>query len=84
MKRIALAALLLAGASSALADSQPEGYYTVGYSFVHAKVADYTANLGAVQKGLSSDGFRGMVLCDQELRVRLFHNVLADYVDGRR
>lgn len=42
------------------------------------------ANLGAVQKGLSSDGFRGMVLCDQELRVRLFHNVVADYVEGRR
>ncbi|MBI1180129.1 MAG: Rieske 2Fe-2S domain-containing protein [Alphaproteobacteria bacterium] len=42
------------------------------------------SNLGAVQRGLSSDGFRGMVLCDQELRVRLFHQVLEDYVEGRR
>ena len=58
MKRIALAALLLAGASSALADSQPEGYYTVGYSFVHAKVADYTANLGAVHASLGWQPYR--------------------------
>jgi hypothetical protein len=42
------------------------------------------ANLGAVQRGLSSDGFRGMVLCDQELRVRLFHQVVEEYVEGRR
>ncbi|MDA0339754.1 MAG: hypothetical protein O2910_07965, partial [Proteobacteria bacterium] len=42
------------------------------------------SNLGAVQRGLSSDGFRGMELCDQELRVRHFHKVLEEYVNGER
>jgi hypothetical protein len=52
MKRIALAALLLAGTSAALADSGPEGYYTVGYTFVQGKVLDYSADLGAVHASL--------------------------------
>jgi len=42
------------------------------------------SNLGPVQRGLASDGFRGMVLCDQEARVRQFHELVEDYVMGRR
>ncbi|MEN3953162.1 aromatic ring-hydroxylating dioxygenase subunit alpha [Iodidimonas sp. SYSU 1G8] len=70
------------------ADSMPRSYRDVLDMDMHpiiSKVLEQDgANLGAVQRGLSSDGFRGMVLCDQELRVRLFHQVVEDYVEGRR
>lgn len=69
-------------------DDLPEFYRDVLDMDLHpiiSKVLEQDgANLGAVQRGLSSDGFRGMVLCDQEARVRLFHKVLEDYVEGRR
>lgn len=43
-----------------------------------------SAAAGPVQRGLGSDGFKGMVLCDQEARVGLFYAVLDDYLEGRR
>ena len=39
-------------------------------------------NVSINQKGLKSDGFRGMYLGDQELRLRHFHNCLDRYLDG--
>ncbi|WP_101757182.1 SRPBCC family protein [Oceanicoccus sp. KOV_DT_Chl] len=38
-------------------------------------------NLQFVQAGLSSEGFKGMYLGDQELRLRHFHNTLDKYMD---
>ncbi|MEH6589874.1 MAG: aromatic ring-hydroxylating dioxygenase subunit alpha [Halioglobus sp.] len=37
-------------------------------------------NVSINQKGISSDGFRGMLLGDQELRLRHFHNTLDRYL----
>jgi phenylpropionate dioxygenase-like ring-hydroxylating dioxygenase large terminal subunit len=36
------------------------------------------------QKGLRSRGYRDAYLCEQETRVRRFHEVLHDYLEGRR
>lgn len=41
-------------------------------------------NAPAIQRGLSSRGFRGSVLGDLERRIRHFHSVLDAYMDGRR
>jgi len=36
------------------------------------------------QRGLHSRGYRDAHLTEQETRVRRFHEVLNDYLDGRR
>jgi phenylpropionate dioxygenase-like ring-hydroxylating dioxygenase large terminal subunit len=41
-------------------------------------------NAPAIQAGLNSDGFRGSLLGDLERRIRHFHTVLDDYMEGRR
>jgi phenylpropionate dioxygenase-like ring-hydroxylating dioxygenase large terminal subunit len=40
-------------------------------------------NLPTVQKGMHSSAFKGLWLGDQELRIRHFHKVLDDYIEGR-
>ena len=37
-------------------------------------------NLPMVQKGMNSEGFRGLWIGDQELRIRHFHKTLDDYL----
>lgn len=39
-------------------------------------------NVSINQRGLKSDGFRGMLLGDQELRLRHFHNTLDEYLSA--
>ncbi len=39
-------------------------------------------NVSLNQQGLKSDGFRGMLLGDQELRLRHFHNCVDKYLDA--
>ncbi|MFV8782167.1 aromatic ring-hydroxylating oxygenase subunit alpha [Microbulbifer sp. SA54] len=39
-------------------------------------------NLQYVQAGIRSEGFKGMYLGDQELRVRHFHNMIDKYMGG--
>ena len=39
-------------------------------------------NLPGVQLGMQSEGFPGLWLGDQELRIRHFHKVIDDYVYG--
>jgi len=39
-------------------------------------------NVSINQRGLKSDGFRGMLLGNQELRLRHFHNTLDSYLAG--
>ncbi len=41
-------------------------------------------NMSRVQRGLASEGFGGMVVCDQELRVRHFHQTVDAYVRTER
>jgi hypothetical protein len=36
------------------------------------------------QKGVKSKGFDGAILTNQERRVRRYHEVLNDYIDGKR
>jgi hypothetical protein len=38
-------------------------------------------NLPGVQKGMQSDGFPGLWLGSQELRIRHFHQVLQSYIE---
>ena len=40
-------------------------------------------NLPFVQKGMNSDGYPGLWLGDQELRIRHFHKTLEDYLAGK-
>lgn len=39
-------------------------------------------NLPTVQKGMHSSAFKGLWLGDQELRIRHFHKVIDDYING--
>jgi hypothetical protein len=36
------------------------------------------------QKGVKSKGFEDAILTNQERRVRRYHEVLNDYIEGRR
>jgi phenylpropionate dioxygenase-like ring-hydroxylating dioxygenase large terminal subunit len=48
-------------------------------------VADQDLSIGTSQQmGLNSRGFKGCVLSNQEKRVQRFHELLNDYVEGRR
>ncbi|MBU6212313.1 MAG: aromatic ring-hydroxylating dioxygenase subunit alpha [Gammaproteobacteria bacterium] len=40
-------------------------------------------NLPGVQEGMHSSGFEGLWIGSQELRIRHFHKVLDDYLEGR-
>lgn len=39
-------------------------------------------NLPRVQEGMNSRAYEGLIVGEQELRIRHFHDVLMDYVDG--
>lgn len=39
-------------------------------------------NLPKVQKGMNSDGYKGLWLGDLEVRIRHFHKVISDYIYG--
>lgn len=41
------------------------------------------ANLPGVQAGMHSKGFKGLWIGRQELRIRHFHKVIDDYIEGR-
>ena len=41
-------------------------------------------NLPTVQKGMQSSAFKGLWLSDQELRIRHFHKVLDQYIEGEK
>jgi hypothetical protein len=50
-------------------------------SFIVTDVLQQDAdNVAINQRGLKSEGFRGLYLGEQELRVRHFHNVLDNYL----
>jgi phenylpropionate dioxygenase-like ring-hydroxylating dioxygenase large terminal subunit len=54
-------------------------------SFIVTDVLQQDAdNVAVNQRGLKSDGFRGLYLGEQELRVRHFHNVLDTYLANDR
>lgn len=40
-------------------------------------------NLPRVQEGMNSRAYEGLIVGTQELRIRHFHKVLSDYVDGK-
>ena len=51
-------------------------------SYIVSNVLQQDAdNVSINQKGLNSDGFRGLYLGEQELRVRHFHQVLDRYLE---
>ena len=35
-----------------------------------------------MQAGVKSDAFKGMILCDQELRIRHFHMMIDEFIAG--
>ena len=37
---------------------------------------------GVMQRGVQSDSFKGMLLCDQEIRLRHFHQTIDRFIDG--
>ena len=40
------------------------------------------SNMTTMQAGIQSDAFKGMILCDQELRLRHFHMMIDAFIDG--
>ena len=45
-------------------------------------VAQDGSNMETMQAGMKSDSFKGMLLCDQELRLRHFHNTIDRFISG--
>ncbi len=41
------------------------------------------SNMPTMQAGVASDSFKGMILSDQELRLRHFHQTIDDFIAGR-
>jgi hypothetical protein len=35
-----------------------------------------------MQAGVKSDSFKGMILCDEALRLRHFHNMINAFING--
>jgi len=40
------------------------------------------SNMTTMQDGIKSDSFKGMHLCDQEIRLRHFHKIIDDFISG--
>jgi phenylpropionate dioxygenase-like ring-hydroxylating dioxygenase large terminal subunit len=40
------------------------------------------SNMETMQRGVKSKGFKGMILCDQEIRLRHFHQTIDQYISG--
>jgi phenylpropionate dioxygenase-like ring-hydroxylating dioxygenase large terminal subunit len=40
------------------------------------------SNMPTMQKGVASDSFKGMILSDQEIRLRHFHKTIDDFIAG--
>jgi len=40
------------------------------------------SNMTTMQDGIKSDSFKGMNLCDQEIRLRHFHKMVDDFISG--
>lgn len=63
-----------------------EGRVEDGYSLAHVPGGDVLdedmTNLPRVQEGMHAAGFRELVLGDQEIRIRHFHDVLMGYVES--
>lgn len=41
------------------------------------------SNMATMQAGVASDSFKGMILSEQEIRLRHFHQTIDDFIDGR-
>ncbi len=41
------------------------------------------SNMATMQAGVASDAFKGMILSDQEVRLRHFHKTIDDFIAGR-
>lgn len=41
------------------------------------------SNMTTMQAGVKSDAFKGMILCDQEIRIRHFHMMLDAFIAGQ-
>jgi len=41
------------------------------------------SNMETMQAGVASDSFKGMILGDQEIRLRQFHKTIDDFIAGR-
>ena len=40
------------------------------------------SNMETMQRGMQSKGFKGMILCDQEIRLRHFHQTIDQFISG--
>lgn len=40
------------------------------------------SNMATIQAGIASDSFKGMLLSDQEVRIRHFHKTIDEFIDG--
>ena len=46
-------------------------------------LAEDGSNMATMQAGVASDSFKGMILGDQEVRLRHFHKTVDDFIAGR-
>jgi hypothetical protein len=40
------------------------------------------SNMPTMQRGVQSDAFKGMILCEQEVRIRHFHQTIDRFLLG--
>ena len=45
-------------------------------------LAEDGSNMATMQAGVASDSFKGMILGDQEVRLRHFHKTIDDFISG--
>jgi phenylpropionate dioxygenase-like ring-hydroxylating dioxygenase large terminal subunit len=60
----------------------PHKQYKHGDVSLTLVVDQDAANMPTVQRGMHSDGFSGLWLSNQEIRIRHFHKVIDEYLNG--
>ena len=67
-----------------VAGSDYAGVFDGTFEPVFANVlAQDGSNMESMQAGVASDSFKGMLLSDQEIRLRHFHKTIDDFIAGR-
>ena len=55
---------------------------TYGEDYIGPAIADDVAIFVSQQRGFRSRGFKGVYLSNQEARVRRYHEMIDDYIEG--
>ena len=62
----------------------PLNMLTFGADSIGPAIEEDVAVFVTQQRGFRSRGFKGVYLSNQEKRIRRYHELIDDYIDGRR